>query len=630
MDSIEIPQDSLVLYKKHPARVTKTGERLEIELGGGETVKVRPKDVLLLHPGPLKGLAELKPQEGEVELAWEILQEGGGTHTLAELAELIYGQYTPATAWAAWRWVEDGLYFHGAPQSLAAHSAAEAEREKTERERRASQAKAWEDFLQRARTGRVSPDSDGSYIREVEELALGQRQTSRILHALGHAERPENAHALLLEWGCWSPLVNPYPRRLGLTVSPPDVPLDPLPDEPRLDLTHLAAYAIDDVGNQDPDDALSLEECWLDSAGNLLGGRVWVHVADAAALVSPDSPADREARLRGSTLYLPEGRLPMLPEGTVANLGLGLQEISPALSFGLEINSNGQISDIQIQPSRVRVLRLTYEQVEMHLDETPFHELYQIGRAYQARRRRNGALLMRLPEAILGVEDGQVSIRPVLRLHSRELVQEAMMMAGEAAASFAIQRAIPFPFATQEASGSASPEKLDAPEDQTAIENLAAAFALLRTQKRGQVSSQPAPHAGVGLPAYSRATSPLRRYLDLVAHQQLRAFLHGKPLLNEQQMLERVGESEAVIRMVAQAESLSRRHWTLVYLAQHPGWRGEGVLVEKVGLRGRVILPELAFETQVHLREDLPLNTRLPLAFKGANLAELEAFFAVA
>jgi exoribonuclease-2 len=152
---------------------------------------------------------------------------------------------------------------------------------------------------------------------------------------------------------------------------------------------------------------------------------------------------------------------------------------------------------------------------------------------------------------------------------------------------------------------------------------------LLKTQKRSQVSGQPAPHAGVGLPAYSRATSPLRRYLDLVAHQQLRLSLQGRPLLNEQQMLERVGESEAVTRIVAQAELLSRRHWTLVYLHQNPGWRGEGVLVEKLGLRGRVIIPELAFETHIHLREDLPLNTRLPLVFKGANLSELEAFFAL-
>jgi exoribonuclease-2 len=403
-----------------------------------------------------------------------------------------------------------------------------------------------------------------------------------------------------------------------------------LSDEPRLDLTHLAAYAIDDAGNLDPDDALSLEECRLDQAGDFLSGRLWVHVADAAALVPPDSPADLEARLRGATLYLPEGRLPMLPEAAIISLGLGLQEVSPALSFGLQINANGEISDIQIQPSLVRVQRLTYEEAESRLDETPLQELYQISRAYQARRRKNGALLMSLPEAILRVEDGRVSICPVLRLRSRELVQEAMIMAGEAAASFAIQRATPFPFASQEASGSASAEKLEAPEEQTAIEDLAAAFALLRTQKRGQVSGQPAPHAGVGLPIYSRATSPLRRYLDLVAHQQLRLSLQGRPLLSEQQMLERIGESEAITRLVAQAESLSRRHWTLVYLTQNPGWRGEGVLVEKVGLRGRVIIPELAFETQVHLREELPLNARLPLAFRGVNLAELEAFFAPA
>lgn len=71
-------------------------------------------------------------------------------------------------------------------------------------------------------------------------------------------------------------------------TGPPDVSLPVLPDEPRLDLTGLPAYAIDDEGNLDPDDAISLD-----------GNRLWVHVADAAALVWSDSPADVEARGRG-------------------------------------------------------------------------------------------------------------------------------------------------------------------------------------------------------------------------------------------------------------------------------------------------------------------------------------------
>ena len=72
--------------------------------------------------------------------------------------------------------------------------------------------------------------------------------------------------------------------------------------EPRRDLTHLPAFAIDDEENQDPDDAVSLD-----------GERLWVHVADVAALVAPDSEADLEARGRGANLYLPERIVNMLP-----------------------------------------------------------------------------------------------------------------------------------------------------------------------------------------------------------------------------------------------------------------------------------------------------------------------------
>jgi exoribonuclease II len=104
----------------------------------------------------------------------------------------------------------------------------------------------------------------------------------------------------------------------------PELPVPALPEEERLDLTGLPAYAIDDQGNQDPDDALSLD-----------GDRLWVHVADVAALVHPAGEIEREARARGSNLYAPEGIVNMLPAAITEGLGLGLHEVSPALSIAL-------------------------------------------------------------------------------------------------------------------------------------------------------------------------------------------------------------------------------------------------------------------------------------------------------
>ena len=92
---------SLVLYKKRPARVVRLGERLEIEVEGGNIAKVRPKDVELLHPGPLYSLKELQPLKGDINLAWELLSEDEQAHPLSELAELGFDAFTPASAWSA-------------------------------------------------------------------------------------------------------------------------------------------------------------------------------------------------------------------------------------------------------------------------------------------------------------------------------------------------------------------------------------------------------------------------------------------------------------------------------------------------------------------------------------------------
>lgn len=597
-------EGSLVLYKNRPARVKRAGKKLEIELEGAEIRQVRPKDVALLHPGPLERLDELKPQAGEVETAWEIL--AGATLHLAELAELVYGVYTPSTAWAAWELVADGLYFRGTPAAVLVRSPEEVSQERASRDAKAAERQAWAAFLARVQEGQTAP-ADRPYLRNVEALALGQRSKSRVLRHLGRAERPENAHALLLELGHWDRTVDPYPQRLGLTTTPPTAALPALPQEDRVDLTHLPAYAIDDEDTQDPDDALTLE-----------GERLWVHVADVAALVHPDSEADLEARARGANLYLPEGTAHMLPPQATQMLGLGLAEISPALSFGLDLTPGGEIAGMEVVPSWVRVTRLSYAEANARLAEEPFQSLYRLAQVYQACRRKGGAVLIELPEVKIWVEDGKVIIRPLPPLESRMLVTEAMLMAGEAAARFALERDIPFPFATQPPPPTGT---------QQPTEGLAGAYALRNTLQRSQTKSVPAPHTGLGLAVYARATSPLRRYLDLVAHQQLRGYLRGEDILGAQEMLERIGAVEAVTGSVRQAERLARQHWTLVYLLQHPGWRGEGILVEKRNSRGTVLIPELDLEPRVHLREDLPLNSVVPLFLSGVELPELEAYF---
>lgn len=595
---------SLVLYKDRPALVRRVDKKVQIEMEDGELRSVRIKDVALLHPGPLESLDLAEPPAGEMEAAWELL--AGTTTNLAELAELAFGEFTPATAWATWREVMDGLRFSGTPEAIEVHTAAEVAQTEAARQAKAAEERAWQEFLERVQQGRYLPE-DRRYLREVEDLALGRRDRCRVLRELRRTQTPQQAHALLLKLGYWDYTVNPYPQRLNVITEPAAASLPALPAEERRDLSHLPAFAIDDEGNQDPDDAVSFD-----------GQRLWVHVADVAALVTPESPADLEARARGANLYLPEGTVTMLPWEATERLGLGLADRSPALSFAIELGNQGGIREVEVMPSWVRVIRLTYEEAEARLEEEPLASLLRLAQMRRGYRQARGAVFIDLPEVKIRVVDGQVVIRPLLPLCARDLVAEAMLAAGEAVARFALAHNIPLPFTTQE------------PPDPPSGElppGLAGMFALRRMLKPSQESSIPRPHSGLGLEVYARATSPLRRYLDLVVHQQLRAFLRGDAPLDAQAVLERVGAAEAVLGNLRQAERLARQHWTLVYLQQQGQWSGEGVLVERMGPRGTVLIPKLGWEARLNLPAELPLNGRVQLALKGISLPQLVAHF---
>ncbi len=592
---------ALVIYKGKPALAEEKGDRLELTLATGERLRVRPKDVLLLHPGPAGLALEVPP--GEEEAAWELLQ--GEVVGLKELAELVYGAYTPETALGAYLLAQKGGRFVLEGERVRARTAEElaawlrAQREREARER------AFQEGIARLKAGSPAPE-DRPLLAEVEALAWGERKESPVLKALGLPETPEAAHALLLRLGLWR-RENPHPRRLGLPLEAPRLPLPPLPEEGREDLTHFSAFAIDDEGSQDPDDALYAER--VEGGFHLL-----VHVADVAALVAPGSPLDQEALRRGANLYLPEGTVPMLPLEATALLGLGLQPVSPALTFELWVSEEGELLEERIFPSWVRVERLTYAEAVGRPELAPLRE---VAEAFRRRRLAQGALEISLPEVKVRVEGERVRITPLLPHESRIWVREAMLLAGYAAAHLALREGLPFPYATQEA-----------PSRRVEGEGLAAMWEQRKALKRAQLKATPAPHKGLGLPLYAQVTSPLRRYLDLVAHQQLRAWLKGEKPLSQGELLERVGAAEAVADAVREAERKSKLHWTLIHL-QEEGYEGVGVLVERRGGQGVFLLPELGLAAQVALSQPLPLNAEARLCFLEADLAGLEARFAL-
>ncbi|MDR0600434.1 MAG: RNB domain-containing ribonuclease [Treponema sp.] len=683
----QISPNCLVLYKGRPAIVTETGEKLTITaassagfagasgFGPGESLRVREKDIEVLHPGPLKSLAELSlPVSGDVRGAWELMESGGVPLDLQDLAELAYGDFSPPSAWAAWLLLAEGLYFTGTVHAINARSPGEVAALEEKRRGRARESQDREAFLERlqgiprsgaARSGGVyagadfalDPVADGRFLRDVEALARGQSEKSRTLRDLGRPETPQEAHRLLLETGYWAPWFNPYPQRWGVSLSAPEAALFPAADPaaaaggleepgrdfpPRRDLGALPAFAIDSPWSTDPDDAVSLE---ISPQGRRT---LYVHVADPALAVYPGSPADLEARARGATLYLPEGTWRMLNEESLARFALGLNGSSPALTFKLGFDSGGAPVETEVFPSIVRVTRLSYEEADALADgagssggETAalLRELFALGEANLIRRLNAGGVCITLPEVHISVSppDWTPRIRPVPLYRSAEMVRECMLLAGEGAAAWASQRRIPFPYITQEMG------ELPAKP----LEGLAGSCQVRRCMRPRSVSARPGCHWGLGLSAYTQVTSPLRRYTDLLAHQQIRAWLNreaagnpaaggdGTGILSEEEVLFRLAQADAAAQALTQVERASRAHWTAVYLdgllknppepGKEPVW--EAVALEKRGNNTGIIIPDLALETQIGGAAGAP-NETLRVRLKSVKIPEAAAVFA--
>ncbi|WP_456415363.1 RNB domain-containing ribonuclease [Thiolapillus sp.] len=602
MSEAGIKAGSLVLYKIRPALVESMADKIEIRFQDGKNKRVRDKDIQLLHPGPVRSLDALDAAEGNVEEAWELLQ--GEQASLAEVAELVYGEYTPATAWSTWGLLQDGLYFEGSVRKLRARKVEDVEEERARRARKKEEQQQWQAFLQRVQQGRLE-EQDHSRLGEVERVALGKTAKSRVLGALNIAETPESAHGFLLRCGYWPERFNPWPLRQGAAVDSPDLAVPALAQEPRRDLTHLQSWAIDDEGNTDPDDAISLE-----------GDRIWVHVADVAALVRPGSHLDLAARARSANLYLPEKMVQMLPPQVTDQLGLGLQEESVALSFGFRLNAAAEVTDMEITPSRVRVTRISYDAAEQRLGDVEFQALHAMTKSYRAARLARNAASIDLPEVSVRVVDERIAIKPLPRLESRQMVTDAMLMAGEAAARFARQHEIAIPYAIQP-----EPSEIRRPQ------SMSEAYAYRRLFKPSNAALTPGRHFGLGLDYYARATSPLRRYVDLLVHQQLRAFVTGNAPLAREEIGESIAQASAVSGVIRRAERLSNLHWKLIYLKEHGGWRGDAVVIALEERKAVVMIPELALESRIRRSEDMQLDQRIRLQVQEVDIPAQSVYF---
>ncbi len=333
----------------------------------------------------------------------------------------------------------------------------------------------------------------------------------------------------------------------------------PLETGKRRDLTDLEFISIDTVKTQDIDDALYAE---ISNDGWTL----FVAIADPTAYIDTASDLHRDVAARGASIYFHGDVLPMLPE-QLSQDTCALSEGSdrPALVCKIAISDNGQVGDFEFIEATVRSRgKLSYYGVERYIngqgDElmshaTPLEALYAVFRALRANREENGLVMEDRQEFRWILNDSKQieSIEPFEKLLSQKLVEECMIAANRCAASFLREHKANGPFVTH---AGIRPDRLDearkfltmhAPQvaelDPTTVEGYREIMRCLSTTDhklplRGMVnrlltraglSQEPGPHMGMALETYTNCTSPLRKYVDFLVHQQIKALLHQQP-----------------------------------------------------------------------------------------------------
>ena len=294
------------------------------------------------------------------------------------------------------------------------------------------------------------------------------------------------------------------------------------------DLTHLKTYTIDDSKTVEIDDAISLEQV---SGQN----KLWIHIASPASYIEYLSCIDKKARELISTVYLSTNTYYMLPEALINNVfSLSDKEKRESLSLGVIFNDDGSISSTEIVQSLIQVdYRLDFTEADELIDYAPKEEidLSLISTILESRKswRKNlGSIEILESYGKIVVEDKIPNIKIIDPTLSRQLISEAMILYGDIISNFTKLNKIPVPYRVQERSDKVSKDNIQL-SDNKILYN----FLLKKTMGKTYYSINPMQHDSLALTSYLHATSPIRRYADLLVHYQLNRFLNNKVLISK-------------------------------------------------------------------------------------------------
>lgn len=412
----------------------------------------------------------------------------------------------------------------------------------------------------------------------------------------------------------------------------------------RLDLRDLDMVTIDGEDAKDLDDAVSLT---MEGDIYCLG----VHIADVANYVQENSALDREAVKRGTSVYLVDRVIPMLPHALsngICSLNAGEDRL--ALSCMMKINEKGQVLDYQIVESVIHVnRRMSYTVVNQILEEKDmelrktyeelvpmFEGMEALAAILRAKRKQRGSIDFDFPETkiILSPQGDPVEIRPYDRNTATKLIEDFMLIANETVAQHFHWQEIPFVYRTHDNPDPEKIEKLAAfirnfgysiklTQDEIHPKELQKLLSrtmdtpqealisrlTLRSMKQARYTTENTGHFGLASSFYCHFTSPIRRYPDLQIHriikEQIRGRLGADRTAHYEAILPQVAKhASRMERQADEAERETEKLKKVQFMESHIGEIFEGVIS---GITGWGIYVELENTIEGMIRaDDLP------------------------
>ena len=415
----------------------------------------------------------------------------------------------------------------------------------------------------------------------------------------------------------------------------------------RLDLRHLQTVTIDGEDAKDLDDAISLTK-----EGEIY--HLGVHIADVSNYVQYNSALDKEALKRGTSVYLADRVVPMLPErlsNGICSLNQGEDRL--ALSCLMDINEKGKVVSHQIAETVINVdERMCYTDVKNILEDTDeeakkryealipmFFMMKELSGILRNSRHHRGSIDFDFPESkiILNAAGKAIDVKPYEANVATKIIEDFMLMANETVAQEYCTEEIPFVYRTHD---NPDPEKVESlltllhnqgvkiqkakeeitpKEIQQIIEGIEGlpneamiSRLVLRSMKQAKYTTECSGHFGLAAKYYCHFTSPIRRYPDLQIHRIIKDNLRGR-LMREgrtehyREILDEVARQSSVCeRRADEAERESDKLKKAEYMSYHLGEEFEGIISGVTGWGLYVELPNTV-EGLVHvntLRDD--------------------------